>query len=411
MRYGWAASMEAKQCLHQIQEPAPMQDAQPVAGQCRFKGHEWGACHQEHVAMVLKNPEEWPDYEVRYLYAAPAAVAVPENVREGAPYDNPAFEKLARELGVWGTAQSAICAQFWLAATPADHIADAGKKVAAPAGWKLVPVQVPDSAFPWVSGGYSIDYRAHDPRDQKIIEDRAQRTWEAILDGIAATPPADAKQAEFEAIRMFWAQHGSQKVLGMSTIADLHADVERTIRQHATAAAPVVLPEQDAVLLNQGVELLHALSNDERNRGNCSSAEGATASAHAVQRLAAMLATGGQAQAVEKSATHGMNLGQRILHVGGRENAQTYIEFGSVAAVRALVDQVLRDLPDGAPGFVLPAPQAQADARDALPMVAYLCIEDSGVIDFEVIPPCTLPPGEYSLYAKNRAAIAAAKGE
>lgn len=51
--------------------------------------------------------------------SAPAAVAVPENVREGAPYDNPAFEKLARELGVWGTAQSAVCAQFWLAATPA----------------------------------------------------------------------------------------------------------------------------------------------------------------------------------------------------------------------------------------------------------------------------------------------------
>ena len=76
-----------------------------------------------------------------------------------------------------------------------------------------------------------------------------------------------------------------------------------------SAAAPVVLPEQDATLLNQGVELLHALSNDERNRGNCSSAEGATASAYAVQRLAAMLATGGQAQAVETDL-HGavMNL-------------------------------------------------------------------------------------------------------
>lgn len=44
------------------------------------------------------------------------------------------------------------------------------------------------------------------------------------------------------------------------------------------------------------------------------------------------------------SPTAGMNLGQRILHVGGRENAAGYIEFGSVAAVRALVSQVLRDL-------------------------------------------------------------------
>jgi len=44
------------------------------------------------------------------------------------------------------------------------------------------------------------------------------------------------------------------------------------------------------------------------------------------------------------SPTAGMNLGQRILHVGGRENEAGYIEFGSVAAVRALVGQVLRDL-------------------------------------------------------------------
>lgn len=40
----------------------------------------------------------------------------PENVRTGAPYDNPEFERLARELGVWGTAQSSVCAQFWMAA-------------------------------------------------------------------------------------------------------------------------------------------------------------------------------------------------------------------------------------------------------------------------------------------------------
>lgn len=45
-----------------------------------------------------------------------APVQLPENLREGAPYDNPAFEALARALGVWGTAQSAVCAQFWIAA-------------------------------------------------------------------------------------------------------------------------------------------------------------------------------------------------------------------------------------------------------------------------------------------------------
>lgn len=43
--------------------------------------------------------------------------------------------------------------------------------------------------------------------------------------------------------------------------------------------------------------------------------------------------------------TSGMNIAQRILHVGGRNNAAGYIEFGSIQAVEALVRQVLRDLP------------------------------------------------------------------
>ena len=59
----------------------------------------------------------------------PTAQAVhPENIREGAPYNNPEFEQLARDMGVWGTAQSAVCAQFWLAATqPAAQGVDAAQ--------------------------------------------------------------------------------------------------------------------------------------------------------------------------------------------------------------------------------------------------------------------------------------------
>lgn len=57
----------------------------------------------------------------------------------------------------------------------------------------------------------------------------------------------------------------------------------------------------------------------------------------------------------EQSATYGMHFGDRVLHIGGRENAAGYIEFGSVEAVRVLVGQVLRDLPGGAPGFELSA--------------------------------------------------------
>lgn len=46
----------------------------------------------------------------------------------------------------------------------------------------------------------------------------------------------------------------------------------------------------------------------------------------------------------ERSATFGMTLGERIAHVGGRENAQGYVEFGSPMAVNALIQHVLRDL-------------------------------------------------------------------
>lgn len=52
-----------------------------------------------------------------------------------------------------------------------------------------------------------------------------------------------------------------------------------------------------------------------------------------------------------------MNIAQRILHVGGRNNAAGYVEFGSIQAVEALVRQVLRDLP-AAPH---PSPASQGD--------------------------------------------------
>lgn len=50
---------------------AAQQCVQPVAGQSRMFGGEWGSCSVEHVAMVLAAPHEWKDYEARYLYAHP----------------------------------------------------------------------------------------------------------------------------------------------------------------------------------------------------------------------------------------------------------------------------------------------------------------------------------------------------
>jgi len=74
------------------------------------------------------------------------------------------------------------------------------------------------------------------------------------------------------------------------------------------------------------------------------------------QKLGSLLGEFGYegAPAQEPSPTAGMTLAQRILHVGGRNNAAGYVEFGSTQAVDALVRQVLRDLPQ--------APAAQGDA-------------------------------------------------
>ena len=61
-------------------------------------------------------------HAVQSAHRAPKAPTA-ENIRDGAPYDNPAFEQLARDMGVWGTPQAALCAQFWLAAerSPLDR--------------------------------------------------------------------------------------------------------------------------------------------------------------------------------------------------------------------------------------------------------------------------------------------------
>lgn len=67
------------------------------------------------------------------------------------------------------------------------------------------------------------------------------------------------------------------------------------------------------------------------------------------------------------SSTAGMNIAQRILHVGGRNNAAGYVEFGSSQAVEALVKQVVRDLPRAQQ----PAPPTDVpllDDRDILGM-------------------------------------------
>ena len=77
------------------------------------------------------------------------------------------------------------------------------------------------------------------------------------------------------------------------------------------------------------------------------------------KRLNAALAEQPAEQEPVASPTAGMNIAQRILHVGGRNNAAGYVEFGSIQAVEALVRHVIRDLP---------APQpAKAAAQEPVP--------------------------------------------
>ena len=64
------------------------------------------------------------------------------------------------------------------------------------------------------------------------------------------------------------------------------------------------------------------------------------------------------------SHTAGMNLAQRVAHVGGRTNQQGYIEFGSPMALDALIQHVLRDL-QYSPPKPRPSEQPSASKLDA----------------------------------------------
>ncbi|MDH2239112.1 hypothetical protein N5K27_22645 [Pigmentiphaga sp. GD03639] len=77
-----------------------------------------------------------PPIETSNTEARPYVGGTPENIRAGDPYDDPAFERLAREHDVWGRAESALCAVFWLAG-----------KAQPPSGQSATPVGAPDRIF------------------------------------------------------------------------------------------------------------------------------------------------------------------------------------------------------------------------------------------------------------------------
>lgn len=80
------------------------------------------------IAAKIREAESWPVLRSGAsmsvglepsLDDAMTAAKADENIREGYPYDHPEFEALCRERGIWGTAESALCAVFWRAARKA----------------------------------------------------------------------------------------------------------------------------------------------------------------------------------------------------------------------------------------------------------------------------------------------------
>jgi hypothetical protein len=73
-KVSWDERIEMSRALLEVMDANPA----PVWGQARFKGGDWASCSAEHAAMVMANPEEWGDYECRYLYTTPPASTPPD---------------------------------------------------------------------------------------------------------------------------------------------------------------------------------------------------------------------------------------------------------------------------------------------------------------------------------------------
>lgn len=128
-------------------------------------------------------------------------------------------------------------------------------------------------------------------------------------------------------------------------------------RQFARQIADMVPPAAEmptAPAIAAAVRLLRAAAHELRQSHTTSSdrdnwAGEPDAKAAYDEHMAAAAALEGlcqpPAENPEPSPTAGMSIAQRIAHVGGRDNAAGYIEFGSIQAVEALVRQVLRDMP------------------------------------------------------------------
>jgi len=144
-----------------------LEDQREPVGFIRHVHYHGIARNSEECEVVLyDNAKNLP--EGTLLYTAPQPTEhrpCPEDIREGAPYDDPAFAALCREHEVWGTAAAALCAVFW----------EAGKRAAEqqPATDVAALVEALErsvAGFDALSGMASLDAGARNYARQKALE-------------------------------------------------------------------------------------------------------------------------------------------------------------------------------------------------------------------------------------------------
>ncbi len=192
------------------------------------------------------------------------------------------------------------------------------------------------------------------------------QSWTSSRAALAATPAAveaPATERMMQLVDAWFGQMKSGNVISQGMARQRIVMFVDTLAATPAAAAPVVLTEQDAILLNQAIELLEDLSGEKRRRGDDSTAEGAACSAHAVQRLGGALLSGLCAPAVPTFCDVAQRKLQHLLQERGFSVTGYAIEkpVDGAQPERGFINHG---------GFVGwwwdgQTPQAQADARDA----------------------------------------------
>jgi hypothetical protein len=176
-------------------------------------------------------------------------------------------------------------------------------------------------------------------------------------------------------------------------------DIFETSHEAAALASPQVAPQPDEQ------SAFESWLEETCPSGDVTEVQRQWEKSAAYQDFFEALAAPAPVAPAEPSPTSGMSLAQRILHVGGRNNAAGYVEFGSTQAVDALVRQVLRDLPAAPTPDLLPtdamihAAVHAYDVSQATPMVRMRCALSAALARW--VAPTPAQPSEDLWYLQD----------